>query len=169
MPQEKNENRPATTEELKKKLIAPPDAFNIDDHDRLTVNFSVHFEQSDSQPVSTQSVYSNVTSAADEEAYRRRMKVDNHPKQLDLGWLSEHSIMAIYLQNFVPMTKTKPTKEEKEQQEKNILCVSFEGDNSNQLLVLPDSFLFFRPLRPDGIWLHSLGDSLTIQTIIIPG
>ncbi len=138
-------------------------------YDRMSLQFSAHYEHLGDPITSVISNTSQVLLASDLEVYSRRCKADHVWDFVDLGWYKDHSdkIGLILFENLKPVRTVAPTQEEKLADAKRVLVIG-HVNNSTNVLVLPGCSQFVRVDHPSSLQVRCEFEETNFRITIFP-
>lgn len=154
------------------KLSGMKGAKPLETKDRMTSQFVMHQENCCSDPTSADAKFSSMLMTQGIQPYKRKMKVDEEWKYIDLGWVKDEAKVGyIVIQNFVEPRELK--RAALSQNTENpiilpILFVSIRRKAEEDFDILPGHFNVIHSLDPEYIQLKSSGGTVNAWVSVFP-
>lgn len=139
-----------------------------DSHDRITANLQFYFEQIGEEPVGFESRFSGVVPHTDEEPWQRKFKAGPEWEPLKLGYLEGENVGVVIIENRAGMgLQTKPTEEERESIQKQVMRVAYDA-SSPGFLIRPGRFMFVEPADAAKLIIRSEHGTTKGRLLVVP-
>jgi len=144
-------------------IPAPPSGAIAQDIDRLTCILMVRHEHGGDDPKSIDCRYSALLETK-EQMYSRRLKVGQNWVEIETGWVNSPGLLVI--QNHPTKFATNPTKEQRDEDQKRFLEISYDGNKP--WLVSPGRFFVAQPSDLAGCKMRCVQGTAEITISAIP-
>ena len=135
--------------------------------DRITIIETIYHQQQDEQPTMIEHKFSKELDTQ-EQLYQRRTKVGEEWQPIDCGWVGAENTGIIILQNEEgDFPKVIPTEEEREEVNKKILEVSYNGSEYS-MLVFPQESIRLHPSSPKDLKIRCRSGNARLTIYAIP-
>jgi hypothetical protein len=135
-------------------------------YDRYTATTNFYYEQAGEEPISIQSVVSEVFSTAGEEPYRRKFVVAKEWQELDYGWLKGR-VGTIIIQNKNREANLNPQTPSSAEELAQGIEVSFVGEVAH-ITVPKGHTIPITPVDPTTLRLRAVGDNVRCEIMVMP-
>lgn len=134
--------------------------------DRYTATTNFYYEQAGEEPISIQSVVSEVFATAGEEPYRRKFPVSTEWQEIDYGWLKE-LVGTVIIQNKNREANLNPQSPAVEEEALQAIEVSFDGVTAH--MVIPKGHTIpIRPVDASKMRIRALSPNVRCEIMVMP-